>query len=149
MFLGTQQATLAARHVEQHSLPINSEVHQSKLMARTHLGALEKPILDHGPSVQTRDRSLAPLTSLPPSKFWPHLNNPGPSNLDLNKTTSIAMHRSSYPPPPKLQRQGPRLCEWCGEPLKSRDMHLSRWRYVQSCISIFSASSIIQAACGQ
>ncbi|KAH7190039.1 hypothetical protein BKA60DRAFT_586652 [Fusarium oxysporum] len=127
IFLGTRQATLAARHVEQRSLPTTSEERQGTARPGPELGSLRKPILNYGASVQIRNRSLAPPTSLSPSKFWQHLNA-GASNLDLNKTTSIAIHRSSYPPPPKPQRQEPRLCEWCGEPLKGRDMDPVHWR---------------------
>ncbi|KAK2688412.1 hypothetical protein QWA68_012334 [Fusarium oxysporum] len=127
MFLGNRQAILAARHLEQRSLPIISEERQSIAVLGPDLGSLKKPILNYGPSVQTRNRSLAPPTSLSPSKVRQHLKA-GVPNLDLHNTTSIAMHRSSYPPPPKPQRQEPRLCEWCGEPLNSRHMDPSYWR---------------------
>ncbi|CVL02542.1 uncharacterized protein FMAN_00048 [Fusarium mangiferae] len=128
MFLGTRQATLAARHNEQHYSPAISEDRQNSVLPKPNLGALQEPRLSYSPSVQTRDQSLAPLTSLSPSKFWPHLNNLGPSILNRNKTTSVSIHRSSYPLPPKPQRQELRLCEWCGEPLKSLDMDPAHWR---------------------
>jgi hypothetical protein len=142
VYLGTRQATLAARHVERRSLPTISEGRQGTTRPGAEFGSLEKSTLNYGPSVQTRNPSLAPPTSLSPSKFWQHLNV-GVSNLDLNKTTSIAIHRRSYPPPPKPQRQGPRLCEWCGEPFKSREMDPVQWRYVQYLVSTSSAQYMV------
>ncbi|KAF5598605.1 hypothetical protein FPCIR_2902 [Fusarium pseudocircinatum] len=127
IYLGTRQATLAARHVEQRSLPTISEERQDTARPGPKPGSLEKSMLNYSPPVQTRNRSLATPTSLSPSKLWQHLNV-GVSNLDLNKTTSIGIYRRSYPPPPEPQRQEPRLCEWCGEPFKSRDMDPVHWR---------------------
>ncbi|TXC03427.1 hypothetical protein FocTR4_00002207, partial [Fusarium oxysporum f. sp. cubense] len=118
---------LVLRGLDSLGRSLTSKERQGTARPGPELGSLRKPVLNYGASVQIRNRSLAPPTSLSPCKFWQHLNA-GASNLDLNKTTSIAIHRSSYPPPPKPQRQEPRLCEWCGEPLKGRDMDPVDWR---------------------